>query len=78
MSDEPDEATVASLALCFLRGDQEGAAVILANTDPHLLIACAMAWWNGVGITEYGTDGWEARLAAFLTDAAARRAGGAA
>lgn len=73
----PDEATVAALALAFLRGDQEGARVILSAVSLPLLIACAMAWWNGLGITEHGSaDEWGRRLEAFLINAAARRANG--
>ncbi|MFF0876857.1 hypothetical protein [Micromonospora aurantiaca (nom. illeg.)] len=75
-AETPDEATVAALALAFLRDDSEGAAVILRDTSLPLLIACAMGWWNGIGVEEHGVEGWEARLAAFLAEAAARRAAG--
>jgi hypothetical protein len=67
---EPDERTVAALALAFHRGDMEAVRVILSDTSLPLLIAGAFGWWNGIGVREYGVEGWEQRLSAFLAEAA--------
>jgi hypothetical protein len=69
----PDEGTVAALALAFLRADMVGAEAILRDTNLPMLCACAMAWWNGVAVAEYGDEGWERRLQAFLIESASRR-----
>ncbi|MEU0150899.1 hypothetical protein [Micromonospora fulviviridis] len=73
---DPDTATVVSLALAFLRGDMVGAKVILESVPLPALLACALSWFNAEGIREHGVDGWDARLVAFLGEAARLRADG--
>ncbi|NES30063.1 hypothetical protein GCE86_06695 [Micromonospora terminaliae] len=68
----PDEATVVSLLLAFLRGDMEGAQVIMADTSLPLLLAAALGWFNALGIKEFGADAWADQLQRFLADAARR------
>ncbi|MFI7508641.1 hypothetical protein ACIBSS_17600 [Micromonospora aurantiaca] len=75
--DAPEGVTLASLALALLRDDREGAAVILRGVSLPLLLADAVAMINRIGIDSLGVEGWDARLQAALTDAAARRAEGA-
>jgi len=71
----PDEVSVVGLALNMMRGDLEGASVIIDEHNPVLLLSAAMGWWLGIGVREHGREELERRLAAFLADAARRRSG---
>ncbi|MFG2167421.1 hypothetical protein [Micromonospora chersina] len=68
----PDDTTLLSLLLAFLRGDMEGAAVIMEGQSLPLLLSDALAMINRIGVDDLGAEGWEARLAATLADAARR------
>jgi hypothetical protein len=64
--DDADETTVVALLRGFLHDDREAVRSILASTEPRLLLGAACAWFNGLGITEYGKEEWDRRLLAFL------------
>ncbi|MCC9705545.1 hypothetical protein E4N62_09880 [Streptomyces sp. MNU76] len=60
-----EPATVPALLRACLAGDETGAAVIVDNSDPLMLIFAIAAWANEYGIsTKNGSvENWDAALA---------------